>query len=94
MAHMSKIVPAEGEQLGFAPGDRVSGGVRFPIGHYRAPRYIRGRTAVIEHVIEPPGRSRCSSCTPALGAKVVAHAWVDPAFRARRARLLENGRAA
>ena len=31
------------------------------------------------------------SRTPALGAKVVAHAWVDPAFRAR---LLENGRAA
>ncbi len=31
------------------------------------------------------------SRTPALGAKVVAHAWVDPAFRAR---LLANGRAA
>src|SRR6266571_2751825 len=29
--------------------------------------------------------------TPALGAKVVARAWVDPAFRAR---LLANGRAA
>jgi nitrile hydratase alpha subunit len=31
------------------------------------------------------------SRTPALGAKVVAHAWVDPQFRAR---LLANGRAA
>lgn len=31
------------------------------------------------------------SRTPALGAKVVAHAWVDPEFRAR---LLANGRAA
>jgi len=31
------------------------------------------------------------SRTPALGAKVVARAWVDPAFRAR---LLENGRLA
>ncbi len=30
------------------------------------------------------------SRTPALGAKVVARAWVDPAFRAR---LLQNGRA-
>jgi nitrile hydratase len=30
------------------------------------------------------------SRSPALGAKVVAHAWVDPAFRAR---LLANGRA-
>jgi hypothetical protein len=37
-------------------------------------------------------RLRCSnSRTPALGAKVVARAWVDPAFRAR---LLANGRAA
>jgi len=31
------------------------------------------------------------SRNPALGAKVVAHAWVDPAFKAR---LLANGRAA
>src|ERR1700731_4501153 len=31
------------------------------------------------------------SRTPALGAKVVARAWVDPAFRVR---LLANGRAA
>ena len=31
------------------------------------------------------------SRTPALGAKIVARAWVDPAFRAR---LLANGRAA
>jgi nitrile hydratase alpha subunit len=31
------------------------------------------------------------SRTPALGGKVVAHAWVDPAFRQR---LLENGRKA
>jgi nitrile hydratase len=31
------------------------------------------------------------SRTPALGAKVVAHAWTDPAFKAR---LLANGRAA
>lgn len=30
------------------------------------------------------------SRTPALGAKIVAHAWVDPEFRAR---LLANGRA-
>src|SRR3974377_1364737 len=54
MAHISKIVPAEGEQPRFAPGDRVRVGVRFPIGHYRVPHYIRGKTAVIERVIEPP----------------------------------------
>ena len=53
MAHISKIVPAEGEQPGFAPGDHVRVGVRFPIGHYRVPHYVRGKTAVIERVIEP-----------------------------------------
>ena len=26
---------------------------RFPIGHYRVPRYIRGKSGVIEAVIEP-----------------------------------------
>jgi nitrile hydratase subunit beta len=26
---------------------------RFPIGHYRVPRYIRGRRAIVERVIEP-----------------------------------------
>src|SRR5438045_1423258 len=31
------------------------------------------------------------SCTPALGSRVVAHAWVDPAYKAR---LLANGTAA
>ena len=54
MAQMSQIVQAEGEQPVFAPGDRVKVGVRFPIGHYRVPHYIRGKTAVIERVIEPP----------------------------------------
>lgn len=51
MAHISKI--AEDEKPVFAPGDRVRVGVRFPIGHYRVPLYIRGKTAVIERVIEP-----------------------------------------
>jgi nitrile hydratase subunit beta len=27
--------------------------VRFPIGHYRVPTYIRGKRAVVEAVIEP-----------------------------------------
>jgi nitrile hydratase alpha subunit len=40
----------------------------------------------IRHMLEV-----MDSRTPALGAKVVARAWVDPAFRAR---LLANGRAA
>jgi hypothetical protein len=29
--------------------------VRFPIGHFRVPNYIRGKRGWIESVIEPPG---------------------------------------
>jgi len=53
MAQISQIVPAANEQRMFAPGDRVRVSMRFPIGHYRVPHYIRGKTAVIERVIVP-----------------------------------------
>ena len=66
-----------------------------------APGYYEiMETAVLELLIEKklisPGEMRrqievLDSRTPALGAKVVARAWVDPEFRAR---LLVNGRAA
>jgi nitrile hydratase len=51
---------------------------------------------LIEKQILKPGEIRrqievLDSRTPALGAKVVARAWTDPAFKAR---LLANGRAA
>src|SRR3954464_5618219 len=54
------------------------------------------RELLIERGLIGPGEIRrqievLDSRTPALGAKVVARAWVDPAFRAR---LLANGRAA
>jgi hypothetical protein len=29
--------------------------MRFPIGHYRVPSYLRGRTGSVEKVIEPAG---------------------------------------
>ena len=67
----------------------------------KAPGYYEiMETAVRELLVEKqliePGEIRrqievLDSRTPALGAKVVARAWVDPAFRAR---LLANGRAA
>jgi hypothetical protein len=47
------IVNADGEVPRFHPGDRVEISTRFPIGHYRVPLYIRGKTAVVETVIEP-----------------------------------------
>src|SRR5271157_3355948 len=54
------------------------------------------RELLVERRLIDPGEIRrqievLDSRTPALGAKVVARAWVDPAFRVR---LLANGRAA
>ncbi len=54
------------------------------------------RELLVERGLIGPGEIRrqievLDSRTPTLGAKVVARAWVDPAFRAR---LLANGRAA
>src|SRR5277367_1561692 len=53
------------------------------------------RELLVERQLIGPGEIRrqievLDSRSPALGAKVVARAWVDPAFRAR---LLANGRA-
>ena len=47
------VVPAAGEVPIFRPGDRVRVSDRTPIGHYRVPTYLRGRTGLIEAVIEP-----------------------------------------
>jgi nitrile hydratase len=57
---------------------------------------IAVRELLIEKQVIEPGEVRrmlevMDSRTPALGAKVVARAWVDPEFRTR---LLANGRAA
>ena len=49
----SQIVLAEGEAPIFAVGDRVRIAVRFPIGHYRVPNYIRGKSGTIVAVIAP-----------------------------------------
>ncbi len=47
------IVKADGEQPIFAPGDQVRISMRFPIGHFRVPNYIRGKNGMVEAVIEP-----------------------------------------
>jgi hypothetical protein len=44
---------ADGEAALFKAGDAVRVAERFPIGHYRVPRYIRGKNGVVESVIEP-----------------------------------------
>jgi nitrile hydratase len=50
---LPNIVKADGEEPVFKAGDRVIISSRLPLGHYRVPRYIRGKRCVIEAVIEP-----------------------------------------
>jgi hypothetical protein len=52
-ATTSPIVWALGEQPRFHAGDRVRILTRSPIGHYRVPLYLRGKTGTVETVIEP-----------------------------------------
>jgi nitrile hydratase len=47
------LVFALDEKPIFKPGDRVRVGTRQPIGHYRVPTYLRGKTGSVEKVIEP-----------------------------------------
>lgn len=49
------IVLALGEEPVFGPGDRIRILTRSPIGHYRVPIYLRGKTGSVEAVIEPAG---------------------------------------
>jgi nitrile hydratase subunit beta len=51
----TSVVLATGEAATFCAGDRVRISNRSPVGHYRVPTYLRGKTAVIEAVIEPRG---------------------------------------
>ena len=52
---LPKIVKTGGEEPLFQAGDKVAIAARSPIGHYRVPPYIRGKSAVVEAVIEPAG---------------------------------------
>jgi nitrile hydratase alpha subunit len=64
-------------------------------GYYEIMETAVGELLVERGMIDPGEIRRqievLDSRTPALGAKVVARAWIDPAFRGR---LLANGRAA
>jgi hypothetical protein len=53
LVELADIVFADHEQPVFKANDQVRILVRSPIGHYRVPRYLRGRAAVVEAVIEP-----------------------------------------
>jgi nitrile hydratase len=47
------LVYAPGEKPIFEPGDPIRILNRSPIGHYRVPTYLRGKTGKVEAVIEP-----------------------------------------
>jgi nitrile hydratase len=47
------VVPAAGEEPIFHAGDRVRISDRRPVGHYRMPTYLRGKTGRVEGVVEP-----------------------------------------
>jgi hypothetical protein len=47
------IVKAMGEEPLFKAGGSVKISVRFPVGHYRVPRDIRGKRGLVEAVIKP-----------------------------------------
>jgi nitrile hydratase subunit beta len=51
---MPHLVHADGDEPLFKVGDDVKIALRFPIGHYRVPTYIRGKHGRVEAVIEPP----------------------------------------
>lgn len=49
------IVLAAGEEPILHAGDHVRILARSPVGHYRVPAYLRGKTGAVEAVIEPAG---------------------------------------
>jgi hypothetical protein len=49
------VVKATGEEPLFAAGETVLISNRFPIGHFRVPNYVRGKSGLIESVIYPAG---------------------------------------
>ncbi|MDQ5909891.1 MAG: nitrile hydratase subunit beta [Pseudomonadota bacterium] len=48
-----RVVKALGEEPALKVGDRVRISIRFPIGHYRVPLYVRGKQGVVEMILSP-----------------------------------------
>ena len=47
------VVSALGEAPVFRPGEQVKVVQRFPLGHYRVPLYLRGKTGLVESLVQP-----------------------------------------
>jgi nitrile hydratase subunit beta len=52
-SRVAGIVLASGEAPLFKPGEPVRVMTRAPVGHYRVPTYLRGKSGLVERVIEP-----------------------------------------
>lgn len=50
-SYLLDVTSALNERPAFAVGDRVRVLVRFPVGHYRVPIYLRGKKGVVESII-------------------------------------------
>ena len=48
---IASVVPAYGELPAFAVGEAITISTRSPIGHYRMPTYLRGKSGTIETII-------------------------------------------
>lgn len=48
------VVMAEGEEPIFSTGDQVRVSMRYPVGHYRVPLYLRGKSGTVESIVKPP----------------------------------------
>lgn len=52
LKQMQDVVLAQNEAPIFQVGDKVAIDVRFPIGHYRVPLYVRGKSGTVTKIIE------------------------------------------
>lgn len=52
--YLLDVTSALNERPAFGVGDRVRVLVRFPVGHYRVPIYLRGKKGVVESIIATP----------------------------------------
>lgn len=50
---LGEVVPALGEVPPYQPGESVRVVLRFPMGHYRVPLYLRGKTGTVERLVMP-----------------------------------------
>ena len=51
--HTPNILKALGEEPAFKVGDQIRISVRYPVGHYRVPIYMRGKRGIVQLILKP-----------------------------------------